>query len=677
MRLLQKLLLIAGCLAGAGVRAQDRAANGDALELLRQLVQDDAPRVRVEALRALAKIPTAESAAVALDVLEKPMDPTLEYALWLTINDLAEPWIGAVESGAWPVKGHERQLEFALRALRPEQASRLLSTTLGETPLPRDGSGPWIDVIGAAGGPKELRRLCDQARQGGFNAAATARALAALREAARLRNVRPTGDLAEVGIFLHDPDPAVRLEAVRLAGRWKDIGGALPVLLKNLAANRTASPEERSAVFESLRQIGGAEVTAGLQTLAAHQGDDPGLRRTAATTLAAVDMLRGIPAVLQVATTISTDADALQFWREVLGIQDAARPLRESLDGRSLPAVAARAGMRVAREGGREDIQLVAAFARAGGLTADTQGLEARLIAELAARAAASGNARRGEQVFRRGELACTTCHAIGGAGGRVGPDLTSIGASAPMDYLVESVLMPSARIKEGYNAVIVETRDGEEITGTLARETPEELFLQTAAGVEVSVAKGNMERRETGRLSIMPSGLVELLPERDRLDLFAFLGRLGKPGEFDASRGGVARFWRVANVVHTDVQNNQADWFWKTPLRDNRWTPLYSLVSGDLPGPLIEGAIKAEAWTSKVAVVLATEIEQAAAGVVHFRLAESPAEVWVEGRYLGKGPELAGNLPSGRHRVIVKLDPQHLPERIRLEAEGATFVLN
>ena len=48
-----------------------------------------------------------------------------------------------------------------------------------------------------------------------------------------------------------------------------------------------------------------------------------------------------------------------------------------------------------------------------------------------------------------------------GGAGGKIGPDLTSIGASAPPDYLVESLLYPNAKIKEGYHSVLIATKDG------------------------------------------------------------------------------------------------------------------------------------------------------------------------------------------------------------------------
>ncbi|MBL9134285.1 MAG: c-type cytochrome [Verrucomicrobiales bacterium] len=664
------------CLSCLLVGPSLRAADDGRLEALGVLVQDESPRVRREALRALAKIPTARAAALALSVLQKPMDASLDYALWLTINDLSEPWIEAVRSGAWSPEGREKELEFALKALKPAQVSQVLGSVLGDRPLARDGSGPWIEVIGAAGSPAELARLFEQARTEGFEKPATLRALKSLADAMRLRKQKPAADLSTIAKFLRDPDAAIRLEAIRLAGQWREIGAALEVMIGEVASRSEVSDDERAAIFESLRQIGGPSVIAGLKVLS-EASREPRVRRPAAATLAALDMTAGVPVVIAVAGTLSDEASALAFWRAVLGIKGIGQPLREALEGKSIGELAARAGMRVAREGGRDDIELVTALARAGGVSSDTEKLTAELIQATAKKALDLGDPAKGEWVFRRTDLACVTCHAIGGAGGKVGPDLTSIGASAPMDYLVEALLLPNAKIKEGYHSVVVEIRGGDEVTGTLARETQEELFLRNAAGQEVAVPKASILKRENGRLSLMPSGLVELLSESDRLDLYAFLSRLGKPGDYDASRGGVARLWRAANLVHTDLQNNEGDWFWKKPFDDKRWVTVLSRVNGTLTRVLLEDSLKAQAWTSKVALILATEVEQSTAGTVRFRFGGAGGELWVDGRSLGNGPEVAVDLPPGRHRVVLKLDPRQVPETVRLEGEGAVFVLH
>ena len=85
----------------------------------------------------------------------------------------------------------------------------------------------------------------------------------------------------------------------------------------------------------------------------------------------------------------------------------------------------------------------------------------------------------RGELIFRRKDLNCLTCHAIAGAGGAVGPDLTSIGASAQVDYLVESLLQPNKAIKEGYHSLVVTTKK--------ARPGGAQWTFNAAAAIEIT----------------------------------------------------------------------------------------------------------------------------------------------------------------------------------------------
>jgi len=645
------------------------------LALLSRLVRDDSPRVRVEALRALAKIPTAQSAELALSVLNQPMDPTLDYALWLTINDLAEPWIAAIQSGAWKPEGREKQLEFGLKAIRAEQASRVLGQILASRPLTRDGQGPWIEIIGTAGTPKELRQLFDQVLNGSFDEAASARALKALTEASRLRKQKPTGSTVEVGRLLDNPSENVRLEVLKLTGEWKELGQYFPKLGET-AGSPNSSPALRQAAFNTLRQIGGKGAIDSLVALTAAD-KDAAIRREAVTALTSVDLGQAVPRIVEVAKATTDETAALELWRGVLAVKGASQPLRDALPEKSLPEAAAKAGMRAAREGGRNDVDLVIAFARAGGLAADTTALTGEVIKELAAKAIDQGDPVRGEFVYRRSELACMTCHSIGGAGGKVGPDMTSIGASAPVDYLVESLLLPSAKIKEGYPSINIDTKDGQSLTGTLARETPDEVVLRNAVNAEVSVAKKNIESRQNGTISLMPSGLFDNLAEQDKLDLIAFLSRLGKPGEFDASKGGVARRWRIYTLTHTDQQNGLGNSMWEKPLEDKMWQPTFALVNGKLTRRVLEEASKRSVWVGTLDIFAATELETAKAGPVKLNLDAAASEVWIDGKKIGGTGESVAELSAGTHRVLVRIDPKKIPESISLRSSDGTFLVN
>ena len=137
--------------------AQGHVTNANGTDCFER--SDPNPRVRVEAMRALSRIPTAESAALVLEAamkspgesgainargeekggqFDKPTfsdtkDPHYGYAAWLSINDLAKPWTDAIASGAWKADTAERQQQLAwgLRAIDPALA--------GATHLPPRG----------------------------------------------------------------------------------------------------------------------------------------------------------------------------------------------------------------------------------------------------------------------------------------------------------------------------------------------------------------------------------------------------------------------------------------------------------------------------------------------------------------------------------------------------------
>jgi hypothetical protein len=164
---------------------------------------------------------------------------------------------------------------------------------------------------------------------------------------------------------------------------------------------------------------------------------------------------------------------------------------------------------------------------------------------------------------------------------------------------------------------------------------------------------------------------LLDPLGEQDQLDLFAFLGRLGKPGDFDASQGGVARRWQLAQTFHTDGQAGQDLWPVTARADDKRWQPTTALVKGTLTRALIGQALRAEGWSSRLGVFAATEVTVARAGKIRFKLAAGPGtELWVGGKRVGGEGESTTELPVGTHRIVVKLDPKQMPGSVRLASD-------
>lgn len=647
---------------GAAVRALPADMG---MDILAQRVADEHPRVRLETVLALGTRGTAQAAERVLSVLEKPMDPFLDYAVWQSINELVQPWLAAVNDGSWKPAGREAQLEFALKAIEPADASRVLGGLIAQGVVTFDGTGSWFELLGAAGGKAEIEALYARVAKADLPEPATLRALGALTDAARLRSVMPSTSVEPVLALLASPSEEIRLAAIRLAGAWK--AQAAVASLRDTAAKRGAA--EREAAMAALREIGGAEAIAALQMLAVPTAT-PEVRRDAVVALAALDFPSVSRQVVEVLSETRDESQAQALWRSLLSIKEVGKALPALLAAAPLPADVAKAGLRPVREGGQYQ-ELANLLAKAAGLTASTEPLTPERFLALAQEAAAKGDPHRGERFYRRPDLACMTCHAIGGAGGHLGPDLTSIGASAPGDYLVEALLAPAAKVKEGYHSMSIATRDGQEHTGMISRETATEVVLRNAANQDVSIPVAQIVRR-TSIGSLMPAGLIDTLLPEERLDLYAFLSALGKPGDFDAGKGGVARVWKVYLIMaaneHIGTQRVISGDF---TLKD--WVPIQSFANGALPVYEIETAFRERG--NNRGLFVATQFESPQGGPVSFTLSGEVTGAWLNGKRVEPGKTFTVSAQPGVNALVLEIDSVHLPA-IRLSSDTASFLL-
>src|SRR5205823_6291434 len=211
----------------------------------------------------------------------------------------------------------------------------------------------------------------------------------------------------------------------------------------------------------------------------------------------------------EVLSSTPARADPTELIAALVRQKKGAEALTAALANRKLPPDVAKVSARVARSSGRDVGKLPDVIRAAGGLTTPVRVLTKKQLDDLLDEVSKKGSAARGEIVYRRKDQACLKCHAIAGAGGQVGPDMSSIGASAQPDYLVESLLQPSAKIKEGYHSLIVTNDKGQIITGVKVRETGKELVLRNAEDKEIVIAKKEIEDSKNGG-SLMPEGLTD-----------------------------------------------------------------------------------------------------------------------------------------------------------------------
>jgi putative membrane-bound dehydrogenase-like protein len=122
----------------------------------------------------------------------------------------------------------------------------------------------------------------------------------------------------------------------------------------------------------------------------------------------------------------------------------------------------------------------------------------------------------------RRFAQTCATCHTLFGQGAKIGPDLTG-GQRSSVDYLLQNIVDPSAVVPPAYRMSTVALNDGRVLNGivvdqpgpTLAIQTPTERLIINRADVE--------EIRKSER-SLMPDGLLDVLPESEIRNLLAYL---------------------------------------------------------------------------------------------------------------------------------------------------------
>ena len=152
-----------------------------------------------------------------------------------------------------------------------------------------------------------------------------------------------------------------------------------------------------------------------------------------------------------------------------------------------------------------------------GATTAEMQQEIARLEQVLRA---GSGSPYVGKKLFK---ASCAACHELFGQGGKVGPDLTTYQRS-DLNAMLLHVVNPSAEIREGFETVLVATRDGRVLTGLVVDRDPQVLTLRNAEGQTVSVPQNQIEEMQPQRRSLMPEGLLKSLSDQQVRDLFGYL---------------------------------------------------------------------------------------------------------------------------------------------------------
>jgi putative heme-binding domain-containing protein len=208
------------------------------------------------------------------------------------------------------------------------------------------------------------------------------------------------------------------------------------------------------------------------------------------------------------------------------------------------------------------------------------------------------GDWLRGKNLFYGNQAGCSKCHAIGGAGSDIGPDLSNL---VHRDY--ESVLRdinnPSGAINPDYQSSIVKLKDGRLLSG-IVRDVDANHFTVRgdAEGEKSPLARGDVSKISPSTISLMPEGIASGIGAQTLRDLMTFLlthalepaplEREGAPpprtrAEVDAvlkaSATTQATSSRPFNVVLVSGPKDHGPGEHDYPLWQKRWSTLLALA--------------------------------------------------------------------------------------------------
>jgi cytochrome c oxidase cbb3-type subunit 3 len=149
------------------------------------------------------------------------------------------------------------------------------------------------------------------------------------------------------------------------------------------------------------------------------------------------------------------------------------------------------------------------------------------------------GDSAKGEGIFF-GKGGCAQCHMVKGRGGRLGPELTRVGAARSVAYLTESIREPDKSLSLGmtdpnnhyvypleYETVTAVTREGQRVIGVAKNEDTFSLQLLGQDGNLHLFLKKDLREVLHERRSLMPAYSESVLSREELQSLLAYLTSL------------------------------------------------------------------------------------------------------------------------------------------------------
>jgi putative heme-binding domain-containing protein len=642
----------------------------DPAKYMKLAVNDEHPRVRLEGVRALSERMEEDSAAHALAVLHKPMDRFLDFALWQAMRDLESQWVPLVKSGQLNKVGDLQQLTFAVRSVDSVDVVNPLLELVRKGEAKGENAVSLLQLIVSLSNPQQLTQVWRILTDGELDETQQLFVLNAMVASTLQRRIKPAGEL-KISPWFEKASLETQKTLIRAAGQWH-VAPLWPQI-KDLAEDNTNEESPlRGDAIAALAAFGG-DINLGIIAQLSRAPNHLSARIAAVNVLSTGRPELAANGAVELAGVVETEEQMQSLLGGLLGQKNGPAALRKALNEKTLKADVAKTWIRLARRASQNQDALLLAIRTAGNLDNSGWKLTPELVEALVAEVATKGDAHRGEMIYRRSELQCMKCHRIAGAGGSVGPDLVSVGASAPIDYLIDSLIDPAKKVKENFHSLSVITDRGKVVTGIPVRQSATEIVLKNAEDVEVTIPTAQVDEKQEAR-SLMPDGLVNSLTRRELVDLVAFMSKLGKVGDFAVGKERVVRRWE--SLLWTKEANHRLNrTSFDTVATDDAaltWVSQYSTVAGELPIETLPKFSNFRAIPPTSFLRFEIEVTTAGQATIDFGSSEG-LTMWFDGKPTKLTSQLTTKFEKGRHHITLAINSQLRTEPLRVEVLDVT----
>ncbi len=630
-------------------------------EILAKAVKDEHPQVRLEAVIGLRKLKTAEAARTSLSAVEQPMDEFLDFALWQTMRELEPMWLREFNANS-NFFGSSKKTAFALKSANNPETVKPLVNLYRDGKIPEEYHPDVLSRISKSGDASDLSDILDiAARDYGKQDKEVAAELGALEEAAKVRSIKPLGDRTRISRFTESKNEVIAISAVQLIGLWGM--GEADKRLVTLA--RTGNVKIKKAALSALAALKTKSSGASLLELA-------GAKSPAQLRLLAVEQLLSsnrdefAPLAFNLLQSLPEQNDFTGIFDKFFSNKEGRNAFSKLLSSKKLSPKVAKAARKALQAQVQPDKQkdadvvaLKKALEASGGTLPPErtpQQPNDNEIKALANEVKLSGNPEQGEVIFRKS--ACFNCHAIGGAGGQIGPDLSSLGTSSPVETIIRSILYPAKSIKEGFELKKVVYKDGSELMGYLVSDGLNEVIIRDVSGKEVAAAKSRIKDIERVPGSLMPAGLTTDLEKQQFANLVSYLSNIGESGKFRVPNERFVRRWTVVSSDKALEKNIREAGLsqivnekMNIPLH-----PIYSKISGEVP---LEELPVLTVSPGKRYSFIKFEIEVLSEGNVKLGLSSTTGvKAWVGKKPLNLSQSgVETGFTKGTHQIMLAID--------------------